>query len=223
MRQAPSPKSSRPRLLKALRHSARPLTSPCPPSQRAPSSLPDLTPRRVHPATMRTVTLAASGCRAALARASCTSSQTILPKRYARRSQPVICWPGTAHTHRYTNRSFPTLRRTFTSLPTLRPSMTAHNPIFRSATNTLARLPSSTLETAGTAAAADIVPKTSISAHPAFLGLGAQIRCGPRPNLERSSRLVRKRRSGFLARQRSQTGRKILQRRRVKGRKNLSQ
>jgi large subunit ribosomal protein L34 len=36
------------------------------------------------------------------------------------------------------------------------------------------------------------------------------------------TRLVQKRRSGFLVRQRSRTGRKILQRRRIKGRRNLA-
>ncbi|KAH7033435.1 uncharacterized protein B0I36DRAFT_362101 [Microdochium trichocladiopsis] len=148
---------------------------------------------------MRSTTLAASSCRAALQRASYTPTQTIITKR------------------------------TFTSLPTLRPSLAARNPVFRSATNTLARLPSTpdatttaTATTTDAGVVADIVPKSSITSHPAFIGSAFQIRCGPRPNLERSSRLIRKRRSGFLARQRSQTGRKILQRRRVKGRRVLS-
>ncbi|KAJ1329571.1 large subunit ribosomal protein L34 [Microdochium nivale] len=148
---------------------------------------------------MRSFTLAASSCRAALSRASsCASAptQTLLAKR------------------------------TFTSLPTLRPSLASSRPVFRSATNTLARLPGSTPEAASLAdavggVAADVVPRSSVTSHPAF-GLGFQIRCGPRPNLERSSRLVRKRRHGFLTRLRSRTGRKILQRRKEKKRSSLS-
>ncbi|KXJ93286.1 hypothetical protein Micbo1qcDRAFT_174366 [Microdochium bolleyi] len=151
---------------------------------------------------MRSFTLAASSCRAALARASSASTST--PTSFA--------------------------KRTFTSLPTLRPSLNSARPVFRSTTNTLARLPGSTPEASAAATAAgepsgsvvaDVVPRSSITSHPAF-GLGFQIRCGPRPNLERSSRLVRKRRSGFLTRMRSQTGRKILQRRRTKKRSVLS-
>ncbi|KAK7755157.1 hypothetical protein SLS62_002972 [Diatrype stigma] len=62
----------------------------------------------------------------------------------------------------------------------------------------------------------DLVPKTAITAHPAFAGM--QIRCGPRPTMARPSRLVRKRRHGFLSRLRTKNGRKTLQRRKDKKR-----
>ncbi|KAF2797675.1 hypothetical protein K505DRAFT_297952 [Melanomma pulvis-pyrius CBS 109.77] len=65
----------------------------------------------------------------------------------------------------------------------------------------------------------DLVPKSSISAHPGFQSL--QIRCGPRDTYN-PSHLVRKRRHGFLARLKSKKGRKLLLRRIKKGRWNLS-
>lgn len=63
----------------------------------------------------------------------------------------------------------------------------------------------------------DIVGKISASA--AFAG--TQIRCGPRDTYN-PSHIVRKRRHGFLTRLRSKKGRKLLMRRLVKGRVNLS-
>ncbi|KAK7953850.1 hypothetical protein PG988_014544 [Apiospora saccharicola] len=66
----------------------------------------------------------------------------------------------------------------------------------------------------------DIVPKTAISSSPIFGGV--QIRCGPRPTMATTSRLVRKRRHGFLSRIRSRNGRRTLQRRKSKSRHVLS-
>lgn len=63
----------------------------------------------------------------------------------------------------------------------------------------------------------DLMPK--ISAHPALASM--QIRCGPRDTYDPSHR-IRKRRSGFLARKGSRTGRMILNRRRQKRRSTLS-
>ncbi|KKF96179.1 CAAX prenyl protease 1 [Ceratocystis platani] len=71
-----------------------------------------------------------------------------------------------------------------------------------------------------TTAVADVVPTEAISASPALAMM--QIRCGPRNTLNSNSRLKRKRRLGFLARKRSQTGRKILERRLAKGRMRLT-
>ncbi|KAI0380772.1 hypothetical protein F5Y04DRAFT_256676 [Hypomontagnella monticulosa] len=116
-------------------------------------------------------------------------------------------------------------RRTFSSLPSLRPTVLAPNgPVFRPSTlsssgllNSCTPTPSST-----TGITLDLVPKTSVTAHPALAGCGAQIRCGPRPTMATTSRLVRKRRHGFLSRVRSRNGRKTLQRRRDKKRSTLS-
>lgn len=66
----------------------------------------------------------------------------------------------------------------------------------------------------------DLVPQTAISANPAFLA--AQVRCGPRNTMQANSRLKRKRKFGFLARNRTKNGRKTLLRRREKGRCRLS-
>ncbi|KAF2842771.1 hypothetical protein M501DRAFT_993534 [Patellaria atrata CBS 101060] len=63
----------------------------------------------------------------------------------------------------------------------------------------------------------DLLPK--ISSHPSLAGI--QVRNGPRATYDPSHR-VRKRRHGFLARLRSRTGRKILKRRRARGRICLS-
>ncbi|EPE10298.1 ribosomal protein l34 [Ophiostoma piceae UAMH 11346] len=72
------------------------------------------------------------------------------------------------------------------------------------------------------AAAADLVSPSSISRHPAFTGFASQIRCGPRPTMAGATRLVQKRRHGFLSRVRTKGGKKTLARRRTKGRKRLS-
>ncbi|RSL92747.1 hypothetical protein CEP52_013653 [Fusarium oligoseptatum] len=102
--------------------------------------------------------------------------------------------------------------RTFTTFVPLRPSLTP---------STIRRtlLPSSF--TPSTATSADLVPSTAISAHPAMGDM--QIRCGPRNTMNGATRLVQKRRHGFLYRTRSRTGRKILWRRKLKGRKNIAQ
>ncbi|KAI1422198.1 hypothetical protein F5Y12DRAFT_717605 [Xylaria sp. FL1777] len=120
-------------------------------------------------------------------------------------------------------------KRTFTSLPHLRPSILASNgTVFRpcnSGNTLLSRLPTTTTSPTGIANApegvVDIVPKSSITAHPALAG-PQQIRCAPRGTLARSSRLIRKRRHGFLSRLRTRNGRKTLQRRKDKKRFNLS-
>ncbi|KAI8959104.1 hypothetical protein F5Y11DRAFT_16393 [Daldinia sp. FL1419] len=112
--------------------------------------------------------------------------------------------------------------RTFSSLPTLRPTLLSANPVFRPSTcpsNNL--LQSLTPQPSAAGVTSDLVPKTSLTAHPWLAG-AAQVRFGPRPNLARSSRLVRKRRHGFLSRVRSHNGRKTLQRRKEKKRSVLS-
>ncbi|RKU43436.1 hypothetical protein DL546_005872 [Coniochaeta pulveracea] len=112
--------------------------------------------------------------------------------------------------------------RSFSSLPTLRPTLlTSSRPtIFRApTTNNLSRFTPSTSE----GITADLVPAGSISSHPALSGLGSQIRCGPRfLNMQRHTRLVQKRRHGFLSRVRTKNGRKMLARRKDKGRRRLS-
>ncbi|KAA8905541.1 ribosomal protein L34-domain-containing protein [Sphaerosporella brunnea] len=62
-----------------------------------------------------------------------------------------------------------------------------------------------------------IVPK--VSASPVLQAL--QVRNGPRDTFDPSHR-VRKRRSGFLVRLKTRTGRATLKRRKLKGRKSLS-
>ncbi|KAF5674190.1 ribosomal protein mitochondrial [Fusarium heterosporum] len=104
--------------------------------------------------------------------------------------------------------------RTFTTLVPLRPSLTPLNGAIRRTA-----LPSSF--TPSTAASADIVPSSAISAHPALGDM--QIRCGPRNTMNGHTRLVQKRRHGFLCRKRSKTGRKILLRRKIKGRRHIAQ
>ncbi|KAK4191687.1 hypothetical protein QBC35DRAFT_470709 [Podospora australis] len=113
--------------------------------------------------------------------------------------------------------------RSFSHLPTLRPTT------LRSTTASVFRLPSQTLLSTpapGAVAQAevsqtlDLVAKTSISANPALLG--TQIRCGPRPTMSGHSRLIQKRRHGFLSRIRTRNGRKTLTRRKERGRKRLS-
>ena len=76
---------------------------------------------------------------------------------------------------------------------------------------------SSTPPTAADGTPLDLVPK--ISSHPAVLGM--QVRNGPRNTFDPSHR-VRKRRHGFLARLKSRTGRKVLKRRTLKGRRSLT-
>ncbi|ROW06223.1 hypothetical protein VMCG_04597 [Cytospora schulzeri] len=122
--------------------------------------------------------------------------------------------------------------RSFSSLPGLRPSTsTPSSSIFTRRPTAL--LPSIFTPTPTTAAAvlgdsasvaADIVPTSAITSNPALAGIGCQIRCGPRNymNMNRPSRLIRQRRHGFLSRIRTKNGRKMLLRRKSKGRKTLS-
>ncbi|KAI0112631.1 hypothetical protein F4776DRAFT_344144 [Hypoxylon sp. NC0597] len=116
-------------------------------------------------------------------------------------------------------------RRTFSSLPSLRPTILASsntNSIFRSPSASNGLLTAFTPSPTSTSGITlDLVPKTSVTSHPS-LSLGAQVRFGPRPTMARTSRLVRKRRHGFLSRVRSHNGRKTLQRRKEKKRSTLS-
>ncbi|KAK4157639.1 hypothetical protein C8A00DRAFT_11590 [Chaetomidium leptoderma] len=119
----------------------------------------------------------------------------------------------------------PMTNRTFSHLPTLRPTMTpSPSPIFRAANQTLLTRQGPTTMTAMTnmEGPLDVIAKSSISAHPALAGVASQIRCGPRATMAGASRLIQKRRHGFLSRIRTIGGRKTLMRRRAKGRKRLA-
>lgn len=96
--------------------------------------------------------------------------------------------------------------------------LSARRPLLSSATPSTLAAPGapSTLPTSSSSTL-DILSK--ISASPAFAG--TQIRCGPRDTYN-PSHIVRKRRHGFLSRLRTKKGRKLLMRRLVKGRVNLS-
>ncbi|KAK3325534.1 hypothetical protein B0H66DRAFT_127782 [Apodospora peruviana] len=114
-----------------------------------------------------------------------------------------------------------TAARSFSYLPSLRP--TIFGTSLRS--NTPSSSPSQLLPTTtidGPSVLLDLVPKSAISAHPAFAGVGTQIRCGPRPTMSNASRLIQKRRHGFLSRIRTNKGRKMLAARRAKGRRRLA-
>ncbi|KAL1901591.1 hypothetical protein Cpir12675_000461 [Ceratocystis pirilliformis] len=105
-----------------------------------------------------------------------------------------------------------TNRRAFSVLSPLRPGLQIRSPLIAAFSPKPAA--------GATTTVADVVPTEAISASPALAMM--QIRCGPRNTLNNNSRLKRKRRIGFLARKRSQTGRKILERRLAKGRMRLT-
>ncbi|KAL1869716.1 hypothetical protein VTK73DRAFT_2957 [Phialemonium thermophilum] len=121
--------------------------------------------------------------------------------------------------------------RMFSSLPSLRPTLPTNRlsagPLaFRPTTctpNHVSRLQPSATEGAEVGGEVlDLISRAALTGHPAFAGAGVQIRCGPRATLVRTSRLVQKRRHGFLSRARTKKGRQLLTRRRIKGRKRLS-
>ncbi|KAK0719715.1 hypothetical protein B0H67DRAFT_552023 [Lasiosphaeris hirsuta] len=136
----------------------------------------------------------------------------------------AVLRPGSQLLPRCLAQAGPACTRSFSNLPGLRPTLTsqaAASAVLR--TGLLSRLPPSLAATDSTTvggAAADVVPKSSISLHPAFAG--TQIRCGPRPTMSGHSRLIQKRRHGFLSRSSTKNGIKMLKRRRLKGRRRLS-
>ncbi|KAK7536727.1 ribosomal protein L34-domain-containing protein [Phyllosticta citricarpa] len=84
---------------------------------------------------------------------------------------------------------------------------------------TATSFPQSTPTSAAVAApeTPDVMPK--LSTHPAVLA--TQVRCGPRDTYNPSN-IKRKRKHGFLSRIRTRKGRKMLARRKAKGRTNMS-
>ncbi|KAI1092470.1 hypothetical protein F5B19DRAFT_454106 [Rostrohypoxylon terebratum] len=120
-------------------------------------------------------------------------------------------------------------KRTFSSLPSLRPTLLSRNPnpnsnsIFRSCASPQTSFTPSPNSNSDAAAVLDLVPKTALTSHPSLAGVSAQLRFGPRTQtMERTSRLKRKRTHGFLSRLRTRNGRKTLLRRKTKGRMMLS-
>ncbi|KAK5993957.1 hypothetical protein PT974_07395 [Cladobotryum mycophilum] len=105
------------------------------------------------------------------------------------------------------------LPRAFTTLSPLRPTLSS---TFRPNLTNFTPTPTST-----SSAVADLVPRGAISAHPALAG-ASQMRCGPRNTMNGHTRLVQKRRHGWLKRMRSKTGRRILERRKLKGRRHVA-
>lgn len=99
--------------------------------------------------------------------------------------------------------------------------LNARRPMLSSTPSTLAApgAPSTAAATTTTTSSETLDIMAKISASPAFAGV--QIRCGPRDTYN-PSHIVRKRRHGFLSRLRTKKGRKLLMRRLVKGRTNLS-
>ncbi|KAJ6440046.1 ribosomal protein l34 domain-containing protein [Purpureocillium lavendulum] len=113
----------------------------------------------------------------------------------------------------------PVSRRTFTTLSPLRPSLTPLRRPGALTSFTPAPTPATSVTPGGVAA--DVVPAGAVSSHPAFGG-ALQMRFGPRNTMNGHTRLVQKRRHGFLYRMKSKTGRRILMRRRIKGRRNVA-
>ncbi|KAK3402904.1 hypothetical protein B0T20DRAFT_342759 [Sordaria brevicollis] len=119
-----------------------------------------------------------------------------------------------------------TATRSFSILPSLRPTTLSSTPIFRAPTAITApsaSSPSTTTTVGVDGEVLDLLSASSlISSHPALSGLGSQIRCGPRPTMSGATRLVQKRRHGFLSRVKTKNGQKTLKRRQAKGRLRLS-
>ncbi|KAI5805368.1 hypothetical protein DFH27DRAFT_609179 [Peziza echinospora] len=103
--------------------------------------------------------------------------------------------------------------RSLTLLSLRRPTTTTFLPPSLTPTTSLLT-PPTTLSPSQTL---DLLPRPT--SHPGLTT--QQIRCGPRNTFD-PSHFVRKRRVGFLARIRSRTGRQILKRRRLKGRRSLT-
>ncbi|KAH6611419.1 methionyl-trna synthetase [Trichoderma cornu-damae] len=111
----------------------------------------------------------------------------------------------------------PLSQRTYTCLLSpLRPTLAS---AFRPS-NSFAPLPGAP-PPAAAARVADVVPKTALSSHPSLQG-AMQLRFGPRNTMNGHTRLVQKRRHGWLKRTRSKSGRRILLRRKLKGRRHVA-
>jgi large subunit ribosomal protein L34 len=143
-------------------------------------------------------------------------TRTSLPIRYVQ--SPRLNSSNSPH-HEETTLTNGNLCSTFTTLSPLRPSLSSSAIGRPNAITSFTPTTASNAETATTPA--DVVPRGAISAHPA-LGGASQMRCGPRNTMNGATRLVQKRRHGWLVRMRSRTGRKILQRRKLKGRRKVA-
>ncbi|KAL9942177.1 hypothetical protein D7B24_002933 [Verticillium nonalfalfae] len=109
--------------------------------------------------------------------------------------------------------------RAFSSFTPIRPTLAARPTVF-TRPSTLPFAPSASPATAAQTVdgvAADLVPRSAITAHPAL----SQIRCGPRNTMNGNTRLIQKRRHGYVSRMKTKDGRKIVRRRRIKGRLRL--
>ncbi|CCC09084.1 hypothetical protein SMACR_03087 [Sordaria macrospora] len=119
-----------------------------------------------------------------------------------------------------------TATRSFSILPSLRPTFSSPSTttiVFRAPQAITAPSASSSVTTGLDGEVLDVLSASSlVSSHPALSGLGSQIRCGPRPTMSGATRLVQKRRHGFLSRIKTKNGQKTLKRRLAKGRLRLS-
>ncbi|PHH92239.1 hypothetical protein CDD83_8258 [Cordyceps sp. RAO-2017] len=104
--------------------------------------------------------------------------------------------------------------------PSVSRSLTILTPVRPALSPLLQRLSPGGSTSFSPVAAADVVSPSTVSSHPALAG--QQLRFGPRNTMNGHTRLIQKRRHGFLFRKRSKTGRRILQRRRNKGRRKLA-